>query len=212
MIERQKLQAAKKTSAKEASAHKRPRPQSLILTDNDRVFNAQTGSASRDTNIPKKPRLDITPVKASGNSHSGFLPQAAIDKNHLPNFSFSTFARKPVEPVTPKRYLDEPNTPMKINSFPLVLTNKTGTALSSHKDLYSTEFKEIMLTEYRKIEEKLAASAERKKKLQDKILAYQTRAEMERKAAEAGQRGVEVEERIEASLRGVLGHFEHFIG
>ncbi|CAD6447073.1 5e70eca0-bc19-44f3-b75a-c0ce2a2a51c7 [Sclerotinia trifoliorum] len=79
-----KLKAAKKTSAKEASAHKRPRPQSLNLTANDRLFNAQTGSTSRDTNILKKPRLDVVPVKTSVNSHSNFLPQVSVDKVSIP--------------------------------------------------------------------------------------------------------------------------------
>ncbi|KAJ8070765.1 hypothetical protein OCU04_001131 [Sclerotinia nivalis] len=132
--------------------------------------------------------------------------------NHPPEISTSTPSQKPVEPTTPERKLGGSNTPIEIDSSPLAAANKAEVASSSHKDLYSFEFKGMMLTEYRKIEEKLAASAERKKKLQDKILAHQARAEMERKAAEASLKEVEVEVKFEASLRGELGHFKHFIG
>ncbi|KAF7868544.1 hypothetical protein EAF04_005075 [Stromatinia cepivora] len=250
-----KPKAVKKTSPQEVSAHKRPRPQSLNLVDNDRSFNVQTGSALRDTNIPKKPRLDEVPTKASANSHkdsaktsnkelakasnkestkasnnarSSIQSPVSVDKvrtpiyisqekltqskNHLPEISTSTPPQKPVEPTTPKRKPGGSDAPIEIDSSPLAVANKAKTTSSSHKNLYSFEFKRMMLTEYRKIEEKLAASAERKKKLQEKILAHQARAELERKAAEASQKEVDVEEKLEASLRGELGHFKHFIG
>ncbi|KAF5874646.1 putative transcription factor homeo protein [Botrytis fragariae] len=93
------------------------------------------------------------------------------------------------------------NAPIEINSSPMRPTSTMEDTASSDDEAGFKKMQEMVLVQRRRIEERIVASIDRRKQLELETIRHQTKADMEREAAEGTQKKVDEELKVEARLR-----------
>ncbi|TGO58954.1 hypothetical protein BCON_0049g00070 [Botryotinia convoluta] len=194
--------------SKEGNGQKRVRPGNskrkqsgrlhAEITDGNESIVAQADDALRDI---KKPRLSsFSQIAFTNDGRSAQLP-LVVEEDYVRKLSASPPLPKPARLHTPNTEFIGSNDPIEINSSPLHPTKTMKDTSSSEDEAGFKEMQEMVLVQRRRIEERIAVSIDRRKQLELETIRHQTRADMEREAAEGTQKKVDEELKVEARLR-----------
>ncbi|KAF7956526.1 hypothetical protein EAE96_003862 [Botrytis aclada] len=197
----QKKEMAKKASDEENFKRKQSARLEAELALGNEMILGQVDDVSRDT---KKRRLSITSQIAFTDYEKSTQLPSTVEEDCVPTLSASPPPSKSPRVRSPNTEFIGSNAPIEINSSPLRPTNTMEDTPSSEDEAGFKEMQEMMLVQRRRIEERIAASIDRRKQLELETIRHQIRAEMEREAAEGTQRKVEEELKVEARLRNRL--------
>ncbi|TGO25922.1 hypothetical protein BPAE_0070g00420 [Botrytis paeoniae] len=194
----QKKELAKNSLDQESSKRKQSGRLDADFADSNESIVARADDVLGDT---KKPRLSSSSQKALINDEKSAQLPSAVEKDYVRKHSASPPLSKPTRLYTPNRDFIGSNAPIEINSSPMRPTSTMEDTPTSDDEAGFKEMQEMVLVQRRRIEEIIAASIDRRKQLELETIRHQTRADMEREAAEGTQKKVDEELKAEARWR-----------
>ncbi|TEY79718.1 hypothetical protein BOTCAL_0042g00180 [Botryotinia calthae] len=194
----QKKETARNELDQENSKRKQFERLFAEIADGNESVVARTDRVSRNT---KRPRLSSYSQIAFNSDESSAQLRSSVEEDYIRKPSTSPPLPIPDRLHTSNTEFVGLNAPIEINSSPLRPENAMEDTPSSDDEAGFKEMQEMVLVQRRRIEERIAASIDRRKQLQLETIRHQTRADMEREAAEGTQKKVDEELRVEARLR-----------
>ncbi|TGO15684.1 hypothetical protein BTUL_0037g00360 [Botrytis tulipae] len=193
----QKKELAKNSLDHESSKRKQFGRLYVDFADSDESIVARADDVLMDA---KKPRLSSSPQIAFNNDGKSAQLPSAIEEDYIRKYSASPPLPNPTTLYTRDTDFVRSNTPIEINSSPMRPASNMKDTPSSDDEAGFKEMQEMVLVQRRRIEERIAASIDRRKQLELETIRHQTRADMEREAAEETQKKVGEELKVEARL------------
>ncbi|TGO58201.1 hypothetical protein BOTNAR_0185g00070 [Botryotinia narcissicola] len=168
------------------------------FADSDESIVARADDVLTDA---KKPRLSSSSQIAFNNDGKSAQLPSGIKEDYIRKYSASPPLPNPTTLYTRDTDFVRSNTPIEINSSPMRSASNMKNLPSSDDEAGFKEMQEMVLVQRRRIEERIAASIDRRKQLELETIRHQTRADMEREAAEETQKKADEELKAEARLR-----------
>ncbi|KAF7918387.1 hypothetical protein EAE99_008983 [Botrytis elliptica] len=194
----QKKEMTKNALDHESSKRKQSGRLEAEFADGNESTVALADNVLRDT---KKPRLSSSSHIAFNNDGKSAKLPSSIEQDYIRKHSASPPLPNPTRLYPPDKDFIGSNAPIEINSSPMRPTSTMKDAPNSDDEAGFKEMQEMVLVQRRRIEERIAASIDRRKQLELETIRHQTRADMEREAAEGTQKKVDEELKVEARLR-----------
>ncbi|KAF7900252.1 uncharacterized protein EAF01_007554 [Botrytis porri] len=198
----QRKEMAKHALDHESSKRKQSGRLDAEFADGNESIVARADDALRDT---KKPRLSSSSQMVPINDNRSAQEVLAIEKDALQDLTMPA-----LRSTTSEKEFGSSYAPIEIDSPPL--QSSEPRKISLNNGLYTTEFKEAMLTQRRLMEEQITELTTRKEKLLKKALAHKVTADLEIEAYTAVQKKVVEEENFEAVLRAELKRIKDWEG
>ncbi|KAM0134124.1 hypothetical protein ACHAO1_005812 [Botrytis cinerea] len=198
-----KRSCQKKETAKNAVDQENPKRKQFErlaedIADGNESVVARANRVSRNA---KRPRMSSSSQITFNNDGSSAQLRLSTEEDYIRKSSTSSLLPKPARLYTPNTEFIGSNAPIENNSSPLSPENTMENTPNSDDEAGFKEMQEMVLVQRRRIEERIAASIDRRKQLELETIRHQTRADMEREAAEGTQKKVDEELRVEARLR-----------
>ncbi|KAF7944873.1 uncharacterized protein EAE97_005506 [Botrytis byssoidea] len=158
------------------------------FADSDESIVARADDVLTDA---KKPRLSSSSQIAFNNDGKSAQLPSGIEKDYIRKYSASPPLPNPTTLYT------------RDTDFFTYAPRKQHERYTPSSDDAAgfKEMQEMVLVQRRRIEERIAASIDRRKQLELETIRHQTRADMEREAAEETEKKVDEELKVEAQLR-----------